>query len=45
MTECQCGHDADDHRDKLGRCDGECVDTDHYGIYKCLCPYVTEEKL
>jgi hypothetical protein len=49
---CACGHDADEHRDRAyrgevmtGRCDGQCVDTGHYGIYKCLCPYYLEEKL
>ena len=44
MTECQCGHDTDEHQDATGRCDGQCVDSE-YGQFKCLCPYVTEEKL
>lgn len=41
---CSCGHDADEHQDSTGRCDGQCVDSD-YGQFKCLCPYYTEEKL
>lgn len=40
---CQCGHDADTHHEKLGRCEGECIDTE-YGTFRCLCPYYTEEK-
>lgn len=41
---CACGHDADEHRDRAGRCDGQWHDCE-YGTYKCLCPYYTEEKL
>ena len=44
VTECQCGHDTDEHRDKLGRCDGQCHDPE-YGQFSCLCPYFIEEKL
>jgi len=44
VSGCACGHDADEHRDRAGRCDGQCHDSD-YGNYKCLCPYYTEEKL
>jgi len=44
MTACACGHNADEHQDGTGRCDGHCIDSE-YGQFKCLCPYVTEEKL
>jgi len=43
-TLCSCGHIAEDHQDGGGRCTGYCIDS-HYGTYRCLCPYYTEEKL
>ena len=41
---CACGHDADEHQFRTGRCEGKCFDPE-YGQFNCLCPYVTEEKL
>lgn len=41
---CSCGHDADEHTDRTGRCEGDCYDPE-YGRFNCLCPYFTQEKL
>ncbi len=43
MNSCECGHGSDEHCDGLGRCVGECFDSD-YGTFNCLCPNFIEEK-
>jgi hypothetical protein len=45
MTECGCGHLPSEHQDATGRCMGESYDPVYDTTYKCLCPYLTEEKL
>lgn len=44
MTDCACGHPPEEHQHQTGRCTGHCTDRE-YGVFRCLCPYYTQEKL
>jgi len=36
-----CGHSPEEHENGSGRCRGE--HSDYYGVWRCLCPYYTQE--